>query len=343
MQIGATSEGVGGMAHPAVRMGNVSDLGDDERLRRAVQNARSTRSRGYVPRWERLPYMAAGKVVSVFAMLALAACGGAESANSRQAQANIASTHEAPHPAAQPQSLASCYDVNKSEPEKLVGRLDHVVFPGPPNYEDVRNGDMPEPTYILRLHRPICITDGDDGFADPNHSFTDVHVVAGKMKSSELRRFLGQNVEVSLYDQMGAQTGHHHAPLVAWVAGISPEAEQTASAPPQALPADYSKAAATVRGFYTALRTGDGATAAARVVSEKRLTGPLSVSALSSFYGSMKRPLELLDLVEIDAASYLVRYRYTVSKTACTGRAVVTTTLRNGESYIASIRALDGC
>lgn len=103
---------------------------------------------------------------------------------------------------------------------------------------------MPEPTYILRPHHPICITDGDDGFADPNHSFTDVHVVAGNMEFSELRRFLGQNVEVSLYDQMGAQIGHHHAPLVAWIIEISPEVEQIVSTPSQALPADYSKAVA---------------------------------------------------------------------------------------------------
>src|SRR5947209_16462971 len=70
---------------------------------------------------------------------------------------------------------ADCYDIAKGEPQTLTGNLDHVVFPGPPNYKDVQGGDEPEPSYVLRLENPICLK-GDE-FADPTKPFSAVQLL----------------------------------------------------------------------------------------------------------------------------------------------------------------------
>jgi len=114
----------------------------------------------------------------------------------------------------------SCYDVSKGEPGVLSGKLLHLIFPGPPNFENVETGDKPEPTYILQLQSPICIS-GDD-FADPKNKFSQIHLISEKAIWSAMKKLINHNVVVDLKDQMGAETGHHHAPLVAWVTAIKP-------------------------------------------------------------------------------------------------------------------------
>ncbi len=70
---------------------------------------------------------------------------------------------------------AACFDLSKSEPHSLTGLLSHRMFAGPPNFQDVRRGDMPEPGYVLQLSEPICLR-GDE-FADPNKMFTEAQLV----------------------------------------------------------------------------------------------------------------------------------------------------------------------
>ncbi|TQL14949.1 hypothetical protein FBY58_1882, partial [Zymomonas mobilis] len=38
-----------------------------------------------------------------------------------------------------------CYNLARKEPSQLTGIIEYIIFPGPPNYEDVQNGDTPEP------------------------------------------------------------------------------------------------------------------------------------------------------------------------------------------------------
>ena len=58
------------------------------------------------------------------------------------------------------------------------------IFAGPPNFEDVRRGDTPEPDYILELDKPVC-AEGDN----PSNSATKVDrvpdAVAGQGKRPE--------------------------------------------------------------------------------------------------------------------------------------------------------------
>ncbi|WP_227672528.1 DUF4431 domain-containing protein [Komagataeibacter sp. FXV3] len=120
----------------------------------------------------------------------------------------------------------SCYDLQHQEPSELTGTLDYVVFPGPPNYEDVQKGDAPEPSYILKLHDPICIADDVDGFADPGNIFQDVQLTAEQPAFEQFRNLLHQIVAVKVTNPMAAETGHYHEPLLVTVTSIAPAQEK---------------------------------------------------------------------------------------------------------------------
>lgn len=56
----------------------------------------------------------------------------------------------------------------------LTGTLKRVVFPGPPNFESVEQGDSPEPRLVLVLDAPVCVMrstvdildEAEDGVSD---------------------------------------------------------------------------------------------------------------------------------------------------------------------------------
>jgi len=108
---------------------------------------------------------------------------------------------------------AACIDVSGDKKLSFTGTLEHKVFPGPPNYESVEAGDRSEPTFLLKLAKPICVTDGGE-FADPAAFFDTIHVFTDK---DALRRRLNSAIGKSLTIKgsgFAAHTGHHHAPLV---------------------------------------------------------------------------------------------------------------------------------
>ncbi len=233
------------------------------------------------------------------------------------------------------EAAGGCYDLSKGEPRSLAGTLEYVVFAGPPNYEDVQKGDTPEPGYVLRLAQPICLT-GDE-FADPKNNFRLVQVIETESTSGQLKRFLGKPVTLTLTEPMAAETGHHHEPLVAWVTAVA-SAGKTLD-----FVEEYETAATTIRAFYAALRDGQGAAAAEMIVPEKRKLPAFSPTELTRFYGSLKEPIELLDISRTGPSTFIAHYRYRASARACDGRATVSTALRNGRNFIQSIKALNGC
>ena len=235
-----------------------------------------------------------------------------------------------------------CYDLAKGQPSVLTGRLDYVVFAGPPNFEDVQRGDTPEPSYVLTVPTPICLR-GDADFADPATRFRRVQIVASATLLPSFRRLLGRPVTIHLRDAMAAETGHHHEPLVAWATAIAPAAPGASAPRPMTFVDEYGTAATTVRTFYEVLGDGQGAAAAQMIVPEKRASAAFSPAALTRFYGGLVRPVRLLSIARASAGSYLVRYSYATRTRACAGRAMVTTVNRAGRAYIAGIRALDGC
>ncbi len=80
------------------------------------------------------------------------------------------------------QAAAACLDVRQSTGIVLEGVLSYHIFPGSPNFEDVRRGDQPEPTYILQLDQPICAT-GDE-FLDENSKIDRIQIFPGEESST---------------------------------------------------------------------------------------------------------------------------------------------------------------
>lgn len=228
---------------------------------------------------------------------------------------------------------AECFDISKSQPAELSGELSARIFAGPPGYEDVDKGDTPEPGYVLKLKAPICLT-GDPDFTDPTVMFDEIQLVARDSTSKAMEALDGRTVQVRISDQLPAHTGHHHRPLVAWVDEISADGDSTAV---------DATGLSTVRDFYKALAAGDGKTASALVVEEKRRKGPFSAKELTRFYGGLREPLELVDIREKGSDRISVRYRYKTKSGVCDGQAIVRIVSRDGRQFIREIKVEDGC
>jgi hypothetical protein len=120
---------------------------------------------------------------------------------------------------------AACIDVRQKEPLAFNGTLNYQIFPGPPNYEDVKKGDKPEPAYVIKLNSPICAT-GDE-FLDGKETFDRVQLLmddssqSGRTLWQSLRLLDGKGVTVTGKAGFGAQTGHHHAPLLMTLVSIT--------------------------------------------------------------------------------------------------------------------------
>ena len=209
------------------------------------------------------------------------------------------------------------------------------MFAGPPNYTDVRQGDTPEPHYILRLPSPICIT-GDD-FADPRADVRAVQLESSPAVSRQLKASLNRQVTVVLKDAMSAETGHHHEPVLAFVTAVHQAREKSLN-----FVDEYGTPATSIRGFYTALSDGQGQIASQFIVPEKR-TGPFAPAALSRFYGSLPGPIRLFDIAESGPSDFIAHYSFRSKTSICDGHALIHTEVRQGHNLIGSIRALNGC
>ena len=234
---------------------------------------------------------------------------------------------------------ASCVNLKQTDSFTFEGTLTFHVFGGPPYNGGVRLGDTPEPTYILRLDDPVCVTGDDD--LEPNEKvdriqvFPEYSATENKELSKELRRLVGKRVRVEGKRAFGAHTGHHHAPLLLPISQVT-----SASDPTEA----YGTAMTTVQGFYLALAAGDGDEAASFVVPQKRAVGPLSAKAITSFYANLDEPLSLIDVVRVNADEFRVRYSFVArAPRRCDGAAIVRTTKIRGGNLIASVKALNGC
>jgi Domain of unknown function (DUF4431) len=234
---------------------------------------------------------------------------------------------------------AACVNLKQTSNLSFEGMLSYHIFAGPPNYQDVRKGDTPEPTYTVRLDTATCAT-GDD-FLNPNERFDRIQVypaesdAAGQALGRELRRLVGKRVSVEGKSAFGAHTGHHHAPLLLPIIKIAIAYDATQA---------YGTAMTTVQAFYLALGAANGEEASKFLVPEKRSSGPLSARAITNFYGRLVEPLALINVLPISSNEYRVRYSYVASGAGrCNGESVVRTTTVNGLNLIESIRALNEC
>jgi hypothetical protein len=99
-----------------------------------------------------------------------------------------------------------------------------------------------------------------------------------------------------------------------------------------------------VTKFYSALSIGDGETAAAMVIPEKRGRGPFNEMNIHAFYSAMTKPMTLRSIKERSSNVFRVDYHYITSEgRECTGSADVTTVRAYDRILISRIKALDGC
>jgi hypothetical protein len=99
-----------------------------------------------------------------------------------------------------------------------------------------------------------------------------------------------------------------------------------------------------VREFYDALGQGDGARAAAVVVSEKREAGPLSARALTDVYSGLHTPLRVTKIDPIDDETVFVRYAFVgADDHLCLGAATVSTARREGNTLVNGVHKINGC
>ena len=230
-------------------------------------------------------------------------------------------------------------DLDARRPRTLSGMLTFKVFPGPPEFRDVRSGDQPEPSYILFLDDAVCATGGDLG-RDVSDPTTSVHLLPPydgdpARVGDALRTDKGRHVTVTTGSIDLSTTGHHHAPLIADVTAVELDGE--------GVPGMEQPGTTTVRGFYTALSAGDGAEAAKFVLPELRSRGPLSAAAMSAYYSALAKPLALRGVRPLTADTFEATYGFTSRSGACDGRSVVTTVRRGDLILISRIRSLSGC
>jgi len=117
-----------------------------------------------------------------------------------------------------PEESTSCLGY---EPDtvQVAGTLGRHVFPGPPAFRSVAEGDVPEEGFYLHLAEPVC-TVGDTLSPDayPVPATDTIQLVLDSTTYARLRPRLGTTV--TLRGTLFARhTGHHHAPLLLQVIG----------------------------------------------------------------------------------------------------------------------------
>lgn len=226
-------------------------------------------------------------------------------------------------------AYGQCLQADSPEPVEVSGTLQFQIFPGPPNFEDVRKGDRPHPAYILRLNSPICLT--GDNFTDEDVSGSQIHLMTDSDgMEAGLRSHVRQPVIITISRAFARHTAHHKAPILAYVEEVAPIGSD--------------EGMTTVEAFYLALAAGSGSEAAKFIIPEKRMKGPFSAKAMTRFYGNLYEPLSLISVKPLQSNQFMVHYRFRQSpNSTCNGRSIVNVEMNMGGYLIKSIRALDGC
>lgn len=110
--------------------------------------------------------------------------------------------------------VAPSYSVESLQYEPSIVILSGTVslqeFPGPPNYEDIKNGDRLEQHWILTLKRPVRVSSlSNDELFFAQENVTEIQLVCFEKCSEKFLFSLGE--EVTLKGTLfSAHSGHHH-------------------------------------------------------------------------------------------------------------------------------------
>jgi hypothetical protein len=107
----------------------------------------------------------------------------------------------------------------------ITGSLIRKTFAGPPNYESVTRGDQPETYWLLRLSRPVCVSEdkADPDLNPPRASINQIQLVLDPEVYKSEQSLVGSKV-VARGTLFGAHTGHHHTPVLLSVRSMEPAA-----------------------------------------------------------------------------------------------------------------------
>lgn len=112
------------------------------------------------------------------------------------------------------------------EPERveLTGTVKRHVFPGPPNYTDVKKGDAAEPAWVLHSPQPVKVVPkaGKPGETDEMNTpetASDFQLVLDSDQLKKYRALLGKKVTAT-GTLFHAHTGHHHTAVLMSVTAL---------------------------------------------------------------------------------------------------------------------------
>lgn len=99
---------------------------------------------------------------------------------------------------------------------RVEGTIERKIFPGPPQFESVADGDTPETVWLLKLDRPACVS------ADPNDR-SGINAAVGTTARIQLllteaqykayANRVGQHA-ILTGKLFGAVTAHHRTPVL---------------------------------------------------------------------------------------------------------------------------------
>lgn len=112
------------------------------------------------------------------------------------------------------QSSQACLDYEPAR-VKLSGIIISRTYPGPPNYESIREGDEPETYWLLRLSRPVCVNQEPGNLTNvAKRNIRQIQLVFNSEAAYKTYgRLLRRRVWATgmLY---GSFTGHHKTPVL---------------------------------------------------------------------------------------------------------------------------------
>ena len=116
-------------------------------------------------------------------------------------------------------SWAGCLEYEPAEVE-LHGKLTRAIFPGLPNFEDVKKGDNPDVAWVLQLPNPICVNAKQNDSL--NEAAKDIKTVQLVILGEGMKRYkalIGKKVVVK-GGLFHGHTGHHHTEVLLTVKDI---------------------------------------------------------------------------------------------------------------------------
>lgn len=109
------------------------------------------------------------------------------------------------------------------EPAKvnITGMIVRKIFPGPPEYSSIEEGDMPEQFWVLKPTKPICVNGDPSDIvnSEAEKNVTGLHLVLDARQYAKYKGYVSKQVVVS-GTLFHAHTGHHRTRVLLEVSEI---------------------------------------------------------------------------------------------------------------------------